>query len=443
MTTASAKTAPGFIIAAPASGHGKTTVTLGLIAALRRRGLGVGSFKVGPDYIDPAFHTLASGRPCLSLDDWAMRDATVAGIAGQVSGDADIVVGEGVMGLFDGAPDGTGSTADVAERLDLPLVLVLDVRAQAASAAAVIHGFATYRASLDVAGVVFNRVGSEGHARTLAAACQDLPQALLGSLPRDEGLALPERHLGLVQAAEHAALDTFIERAAAAVETHLDLDQLIALARPMRGSREGGAVARAVDPLGQRMAVARDQAFAFAYGHVLEGWRAAGAEVSFFSPLDDEAPAADADAIYLPGGYPELHAGTLAGNRRFLNGLRSAAGRGAAVYGECGGYMVLGRSLVDGDSQAHEMAGLLPVETSFAAPRLHLGYREVTLLGDCALGTKGGRFRGHEFHYASASSGDGEAALFECRDGRGEDTGRAGCRLGSVVGSYIHLIDRA
>jgi cobyrinic acid a,c-diamide synthase len=359
MTTASAKTAPGFIVAAPASGHGKTTVTLGLIAALRRRGFGVGSFKVGPDYIDPAFHTVASGRPCLSLDDWAMREATVAAIAGQVSGGADIVVGEGVMGLFDGAPDGTGSTADVAERLDLPVILVLDVRAQAASAAAVVHGFSTFRSGLDVAGVVFNRVGSEGHARTLEAACKDRPQALLGCLPRDEGLALPERHLGLVQASEHAALETFIERAASAVETHLDLDRLIALARPMRMAGESAAAV--IDPLGQRIAVARDCAFAFAYPHVLDGWRAAGAEVSFFSPLADAAPAADADAVYLPGGYPELHAGTLAGNRRFLAGLQSAAGRGAAVYGECGGYMVLGRVLVDGEGQPHEMAGLLPV----------------------------------------------------------------------------------
>ncbi|MEJ2122466.1 MAG: cobyrinate a,c-diamide synthase [Alphaproteobacteria bacterium] len=440
MTTASAKSAPGFIVAAPASGHGKTTVTLGLIAALRRRGLAVGSFKVGPDYIDPAFHAVASGRPCLSLDDWAMRETTVAAIAGQVSAGADIVVGEGVMGLFDGAPDGTGSTADVAEHLDLSVILVLDVRAQAASAAAVVHGFSTFRRGLDVAGVVFNRVGSEGHARTLEAACKDRPQALLGYLPRDEALALPERHLGLVQASEHAALETFIARAAAAVETHLDLDRLITLARPLRTPGKSGSVA--VDPLGQRIAVARDRAFAFAYPHVVDGWRAAGAEVSFFSPLADEAPDGGADAVYLPGGYPELHAGTLAGNARFLEGLRGVAGRGVAIYGECGGYMVLGRVLVDGEGQPHEMAGLLPVETSFAAPRLHLGYREVTLLGDCALGTRGGRFRGHEFHYASASHEDGEAPLFDCRDARGEDTGRAGCRVGSVVGSYIHLIDR-
>ncbi|HUT49709.1 MAG TPA: cobyrinate a,c-diamide synthase [Alphaproteobacteria bacterium] len=435
------KSVPGIIIAAPASGHGKTTVTLGLIAALRKRGLGVGSFKVGPDYIDPAFHAVASGRPCLSLDDWAMRETTVAGVARRFARDAEFVVGEGVMGLFDGAPDGTGSTADVAARLDLPVLLVLDVRAQAASAAAVVHGFATFRPGLDVAGVVFNRVGSEGHARTLEAACRDLPQALLGCLPRDETLALPERHLGLVQASEHEALEAFIAHAAAAVEAHLDLGRLIELARPMRTPNgEGGPV---IPVLGQRIAVARDTAFAFAYPHLIDSWRAAGAEIDYFSPLADEPPAADADAVYLPGGYPELHAGRLAANATFLNGLRGAAARGAAVYGECGGYMVLGRVLVDGDGGAHEMAGLLPVETSFAKPRLHLGYRQVTLKDGCALGGRGARFRGHEFHYASASHEDGDAPLFDCRDARGEAVGPAGCRAGPVFGSYVHLIDAA
>jgi len=441
MAGASADPAPGLIVAAPASGHGKTTVTLGLIAALRRRGLAVGSFKVGPDYIDPAFHAVASGRPCLSLDDWAMRDATVAGVAAAVARDAEIVVGEGVMGLFDGAPDGTGSTADVAARLDLPVVLVLDVRAQAASAAAVIHGFATYRSGLDVAGVVFNRVGSEGHVRALEAACLDMPQVLLGSLPRDEALALPERHLGLVQAGEHAALGGFIDRAAAAVEAHLDLDRLVGLARPMRAP--AGAGGPVVPVLGQRIAVARDMAFAFAYPHLIESWRAEGAEIAFFSPLADEGPDAAADAVYLPGGYPELHAGRLAGNRGFLGGLRDAAGRDAAIYGECGGYMVLGQGLVDGDGASHAMAGLLPVETSFAEPRLHLGYRAVRLVEDGPLGEAGAGFRGHEFHYAGATRGDGEAALFECRDARGEAVGAAGCRAGSVFGSYIHLIDAA
>ena len=435
------KSVPGIIIAAPASGHGKTTVTLGLIAALRKRGFAVGSFKVGPDYIDPAFHAVASGRPCLSLDDWAMREATVAGVARRFASDAEIVVGEGVMGLFDGAPDGTGSTADVAARLDLPVLLVLDVRAQAASAAAVVHGFATFRSGLDVAGVVFNRVGSEGHARALEAACREMPQALLGCLPRDETLALPERHLGLVQAAEHGALETFIARAAAAVEAHLDLDRLVELARPMHApAGESGPV---IPVLGQRIAVARDTAFAFAYPHLLDSWRAAGAEIGFFSPLADEAPAADTDAVYLPGGYPELHAGRLAANAVFLDGLRDAAARGAAVYGECGGYMVLGRVLVDSDGSAHEMARLLPVETSFAKPRLHLGYRAVELISACVLGDRGALFRGHEFHYASASREDGDAPLFDCRDARGEDAGRAGCRAGTVFGSYVHLIDAA
>jgi cobyrinic acid a,c-diamide synthase len=437
--------APGIIIAAPASGHGKTTVTLGLIAALRGRGLAVGSFKVGPDYIDPAFHQAASGRACLNIDDWAMRAATIAGVAERIERDADIVVGEGVMGLFDGAPDGTGSTADVATRLGLPVVLVVDVRAQAASAAAVVHGFSSFRPGVTVAGVVFNRVGSEGHARALGAACREMPQALLGFLPRRDDLALPERHLGLVQAAEHGGLEAFIARAAGLAEEHLDLDRLVGLARPPARPNGGpaGRAGPAIAVLGQRIAVARDEAFAFAYPHLLEGWREAGVEISTFSPLADEGPAGDADAVYLPGGYPELHAGRLAGNRVFLDGLRAAASRGAAVYGECGGYMVLGRVLVDGDGQGHEMAGLLPVETSFAEPRLHLGYRQVALAGDCALGTAGAGFKGHEFHYANAANEDGERPLFDCRDALGNTVGPVGYRAGTVFGSYIHLIDRA
>src|SRR5690606_2718046 len=251
-----------------------------------------------------------------------------------------------------------------------------------------------------VAGVIFNRVSSDGHADLLRRACDDrFAQPVLGCLPDDARLRLPERHLGLVQADEVPDLDDFLERAAALIAEHVDLTRLRRVARPF-GLGLYGPPARPVRPLGQRIAAARDQAFAFAYPAVLDGWRTAGAEIVFFSPLADQPPDLDADAVYLPGGYPELHAGRLARNATFLEGLRAAARRGAFVYGECGGFMALGEGLVDRAGRRHAMAGLLPVETSFAEPRLHLGYRRMRLLASSPLGQAGTSYRGHEFHYA-------------------------------------------
>jgi cobyrinic acid a,c-diamide synthase len=430
----------GLIIGAPASNSGKTVVTLALLRALRRARVRVISFKVGPDYIDPAFHAAASGRVCFNLDLWAMRPATAAALMARLQDDAELVIGEGVMGLFDGAGGGGGSTADVAAWTGWPVVLVVDVRGQAASAAALVRGFLRHRQDVPIIGLVFNRVGSGGHERTLRKAVQPLGVPVLGCLPRDNRLALPERHLGLVQAGEQPDLAEFLERAANTIERHVDLgrlQELARLARPVATTEVSCGIA----PLGQRIAVARDVAFAFAYPALLEDWRKAGAELSFFSPLADEAPYADATAVYLPGGYPELHAAELAGNRNFMTGLRSAAQRGAVVYGECGGYMVLGRGLVDAAGHRHEMAGLLPLETSFRERRLHLGYRRVDLLADCALGRRGAGFMGHEFHYATIlNEGPGEP-LFSCHNSAGESLGSIGRREGRVFGSFVHLID--
>ena len=433
---------PALVVAAPASGSGKTVVTLALLRRLRNDGVAVASAKVGPDYIDPAFHRAASGRPCRNLDGWAMRPATLARLAGQAAVDAELMIVEGVMGLFDGAAGGGGSTADLAAEAGWPVVLVVDVRGQAASAAALVQGFAGFRVGVEVAGVIFNRVGGAGHRRILAEAMAPLGMPLLGMVPRDARLALPDRHLGLVQAGEHGDLEGFLDSAAAIVGEHVDLAAFQALARPARLHAPDTAPPP-IAPLGQRIAVAGDHAFAFAYPHLLDGWRGAGAAVLPFSPLADEAPAADVDAVYLPGGYPELHAGRLAANTRFLDGLGAAAARGAAVYGECGGYMVLGQGLVDAAGARHAMAGLLPLEISFAESRLHLGYRQAVLAAQGPLGPKGTRFRGHEFHYARVVSEDAGQPLFACRDARGADLGPAGCRHGPVMGSFLHLIDRA
>lgn len=439
----------GLIIAAPASGSGKTVLTLGLLRALRNAGHRVKGAKAGPDYIDPAFHSAASGRPAFNLDPWAMRPEILAGLVAGSARSADTVIVEGVMGLFDGVhlPDrpNAGSTADLAAMTGWPVVLIVDAAKQAASAGALVRGFASHRDDVRVAGVLFNRVASPTHEAVLRAAVEAAtPEiSLLGSVGRNPALTVPERHLGLVQAGEHEDLERFIEAAAEAVSETVDIGALVGLAEPCRLSPPGSAACEPLPPLGQRIAVARDAAFAFAYPATLDGWHAAGAEILPFSPLADEAPDPSADAIYLPGGYPELHGGKLAAAARFLDGLRDAADRGVTIFGECGGYMTLGRGLTDGDGTRHAMADLLPVETSFATRRLHLGYRVARLRRDGPLGPAGSRLRGHEFHYASILDEQAEAPLFETENARGEDLGAAGASVGSVCGSFIHLIDRA
>jgi len=436
---------PGLIIAAPASGSGKTVLTLGLLAHLAHTGHKVASAKAGPDYIDPAFHTQATERACLNMDPWAMRPETLAGAAQLLSDNADIIIGEGVMGLFDGAfvreGDNDGSTAELSRLTGWPVILVIDARAQAASAAAVLKGFAEFRDGVTIAGVVYNRTGGERHNDILksasAAALPDIP--VLGCLPRTAGLDLPERHLGLVQAVEHPDLKGFLETARALVARHVDVEKLLSLAKPLI---LGGSKSSPLPPLGQRIAIARDDAFAFTYDLTLSGWRDAGAEILPFSPLADEAPDNTADAVFLPGGYPELHAGTLSHASTFMDGLRGRAADGAAIYGECGGYMVLGRGLVDGDGARHEMAGLLALETSFAERKLHLGYRQVRTLRESPLGAAGAAFRGHEFHYTGVIKEGPGNGLFAAADAEGNDLEPMGLVDGRVAGSFVHLIDR-
>jgi cobyrinic acid a,c-diamide synthase len=443
----------GLILAAPASGSGKTLVTAGLLRALRDRGMRIAAAKAGPDYIDSTYHAAASGEVCANLDAWAMRPETLAALVDGLEAAADIVLCEGAMGLFDGTgPDSeTGSTAALARLTGWPVVLVVDARGQGASVAALVAGFARHDPGVPIVGVIFNRVASPRHRAVLETAIgRRLPDiSCLGALPLDRRLSLPERHLGLVPAAE-AAAGAVIGLAATAVESAIDIDRLTALPRvsqnigpPESRPRAGRMTAvPLLPPLGQRIAVARDIAFLFAYPAVLDGWRRQGAELSFFSPLANEVPDPAADAVYLPGGYPELHAGRLAAAERFAAALRRAAAAGAAIYGECGGYMVLGEALADAEGRSHRMLGLLPLSTSFAERRLRLGYREATLLGAGPLGRAGARFRGHEFHYVTTVAASG-APLLALADACGGDLGASGLRQGSVMGSFIHLIDSA
>ncbi|MFN7167011.1 MAG: cobyrinate a,c-diamide synthase [Pannonibacter sp.] len=428
------------MLAAPTSGSGKTTMTLSLLAALRQHGLRVRAAKCGPDYIDPKFHEAASGSASVNLDPFAMAPAVLQALANEQARGADLLLVEAAMGLFDGANDGSSSAADVAAALGIPVVLVVDCGRQAQSVAALVRGFRDHRADVNVAAVLLNRVGSPRHEDMLRKALAPLGMPVLGAMPRRDALALPERHLGLVQAEENADLAGFIDRAARLTAEAVDLSALAALATAICCVPTG--VPLLLPPPGQRIAVARDVAFSFAYPHVLAGWQRAGAEILPFSPLANAPVPEDADAVYLPGGYPELHAGVLASNRRFFASLQQAAGRGVPVFGECGGYMVLGRGIVDAAGERHEMAGLLPLETSFAARRLHLGYRRLTALADLPFKglQRGTHLTGHEFHYASIQQEGSAARLFGATDAQGEPLADMGLVQGSVLGSFAHLI---
>lgn len=432
-------TARAFIIAAPRSGSGKTTVTLGVAAALRARGVRVRVAKSGPDYIDPAFHAAATGRPGLNLDSFAMPPALIDALAAEVAEGADTVIIEASMGLFDGIEGEagrSGAAADLAARLGLPVVLVLDISGQSQSAAAVVRGFAGHDPRVRIAGVILNQVASERHRAQAGAAIAALGIPILGSLPRDGAVRLPERHLGLVQAEEHPALAAQLAALAERAEAHVDLDALRALGAPLAPA---GPVPVALPPPGQRIALARDVAFSFAYAHVMAGWRRAGAEILPFSPLTDEAPDAAADACWLPGGYPELHGERLAQASRFIEGVRHFA-RTRPVHGECGGFMVLGEAIEDADGKMHPMLGLLGHVTSFARRRLNLGYRRAVTLADSPLGPAGTALRGHEFHYASVTQAGDDAPLVALSDGQGKEMGPSGSRRARVSGTFFHAI---
>lgn len=430
---------PGLLVSAPSSGTGKTTVMLGLARAFAEDGLAVQPFKSGPDYIDPAFHRAATGRASFNLDSWAMDETLLNTIAAEAQG-ADIVIAEGSMGLFDGVASpgatGTGTSAETARRMGWPVVLVLDVSGQAQSAAATALGFASFLPDLPVAGVILNRVASPRHDRLTRLGMERAGLPVFGALPRRGDLALPERHLGLIQAVEHPDLDTAIADYAAFLRNNVDLSALRAAAT----SAAQGTSAALPAPPAQRIALAQDAAFSFTYPHLLEGWRRAGAEILPFSPLADES-VPDANLVWLPGGYPELHGGTLACANKFLRSLRKHA-ETRPVHGECGGYMVLGQGLTDKDGTRYEMAGLLGLETSFAKRKFHLGYRRATLQAAMPGFAPGAVLRGHEFHYTTILD-EPDAPLAQVVDADGNPVPETGSRRGQVTGTFFHLIAAA
>ena len=424
----------GFMIAAPSSGAGKTTLTLAILRGLARKGPVRGA-KCGPDYIDPQFHSAATGRACLNLDGWAMANTCL--MARAQSDPAPLIV-EGAMGLFDGElPHAKGSAARVAKTLELPVVLIVDAAKTAQSVAAVVRGMMLHDPDVQIAAVILNRAGSDKHRRMIESAWADLPP-IIGAVPRSGQLSHPSRHLGLVQADERADLIDWLDALADTAEAHIDLSALPFA--PL--GKAPHAAAKSIRPPAQHIAIAQDAAFRFSYPHMLQEWRAAGAQITPFSPLQNDV-VPKANFVFLPGGYPELYAGKLAANSAFINSLTNAS-QTTDIYGECGGYMLLGTGLIDADGTRHKMAGLLDLETSFQHRKLHLGYRSLTPLAPQTTSLFAGHttapLPAHEFHYATTLHANG-APLFAAKDSEGTSLNHMGLIEGRVCGSFAHIIE--
>lgn len=433
-----------FCIAGTHSGVGKTTITLGLLAALRRRGLGVQPFKCGPDYIDPGHHALACGVPSRNLDTWMMGvDAVQVSYQRGVEG-ADVAVTEGVMGLFDGASstNTTGSTAHVCTLLDIPVVLVVNAKAMARSIAALVHGFATFEPELRIVGVIANRVGSERHAEILRESLKvaNLPP-LIGSIPTNERWSTEERHLGLLTASESGRTDEWFDSLADGIETHLNLDKLLSLCRAVRPSLSlQPRLGLPAKPAGVRLGIARDEAFQFYYEDNLDLLRLCGVELVPFSPLHDSEIPPGLAGLYIGGGYPEVHAESLAANRTMREAVKSFADAGGHVYAECGGLMYLCESLCDQDGVVWDMCGVLPAVTKMEKRLRRLGYVEASALHDGLFGTTGVKVRGHEFHWSDIEHRSEQIEpMFGVKYTRSDKQVTSGIHYKNVFASYLHL----
>jgi cobyrinic acid a,c-diamide synthase len=418
------------VIAGVASGVGKTSLTLGLLEALRQRGLTVQAFKVGPDFIDPQFHARITGRPSYNLDGFMCGEQAVRATVARATADADVAVVEGMMGCFDGV-DGTsdeGSTAQIAKWLGAPVVLVLDASAQSRSAAAVVLGFERLDPGLNIAAVVANRVGGSTHARWVADAIRAVCGAEpVGAVSHDAALTLPERHLGLVTAAEGVLTPALRDRLRQAVERAVDVDRLLEVATPLAIQP---APAPPPTPARVRIAVARDVAFQFYYAENLERLHAAGARLIFWSPIADREPP-EADGLYFGGGYPELYAQALADNASCRKAVRAFADGGGPVYAECGGLMYLAEALEDANGRTHAMVGVLPTRVRMRPSRMTLGYVEAKLTADTPLGAAGSVARGHRFHFSTLDPVPDEIARVY--------DGAEGYLVGRTLLSYAHL----
>ncbi len=432
---------PRLVIAGTSSGVGKTTVTMAILAALRQRGRRVQAFKAGPDFIDPGHHTAATGRASRNLDGWMLGADINRAIFARGAADADISIIEGMMGLFDGSSpvNEIGSTAEIAKQLDTPVLLVIDGSAMVRSAAAMVSGYAQFDPALKVAGVLFNRVNSEGHYQLLKDAVErETNVAVVGYLRPDQAVTIADRHLGLVTAMEQGTGELYDRLAKAAAET-IDLDRIESLAGSCGVLAASPQLVKQNRQHTVRIGVAKDQAFCFYYPENLELLEAEGAEVVPFSPLTDHTLPADVAMLYLGGGYPELHGAVLAGNITMRRAIRDFGERGGTIYAECGGMMYLTQAIRDFEGRSHEMVGLFPAEAIMRKPGLTLGYRTVTLGRPCILGATGLTARGHEFHYSTLVPKGPLTYACGLADVRGESKGPDGLSIGNVVALYTHL----
>ncbi len=432
-----------FAVGGTHSGCGKTTVTLGLLAALAAKGLRVQSFKAGPDFIDSGLHRLVTGRASRNLDLWMCGEEYVRDSFLRHGSSADVSVVEGVMGLYDGA----FSTAHLARSLGIPVILVVDAYGLAESAGPIVKGFREWGRSGEdpgtvLAGIIFNRVASASHYGRLARSVRDVP--VLGYLPRDVRFEIPHRHLGLVVAEENPVSAEDLRRLSESVLEHVDIDALLAASASsdLPSQSAQGSLAAPLDALPSvRIAVAMDKAFCFYYQDNIDLLKGSGGEVSFFSPLADADLPENIDAVYMGGGYPELHAAALSANRGMRRSLKEWAESGRPLYGECGGLMYLCRSLTDLEGRVFDMADVFPFRTAMTQGRAFLGYRRISFSEDCMLGLKDSQARGHEFHYSEiADVVTGKAhGVYKVQDGYGDDLGTEGYRYRGVLGSYIHV----
>lgn len=422
---------PEFLIGATRSGSGKTLLTLGILAALARRGLDVQPFKCGPDFIDPTLHSLAVSRHSINLDLHMMGTEGCQNSYNWYADNAEAVVVEGVMGLFDG---GSASSAALAELLDLPVLLIVDVRSAAESVAAVIKGFETYSSRIKLCGIICNRVGSDRHRQLIEeAALAACNTEILGFFPRDVEFEMPSRHLGLHMGHEISGSDTRIDRLVATIEKTINIDRLLELSERRVQERGGHQISAPHEKV--RIAVARDEAFCFYYQENFDILESCGFELTPFSPLTDTSLPDNIQGIYLGGGYPELYAKTLSANIEMRQAIHDWARNGGFIYGECGGFMYMTRELADESGEVHPMTGIFPVSVRMKPRLSRLGYRRATLKNDCHLGERGQVVYGHEFHYSDIVERNQDLEyLYQIEDGRSE-----GCRAGNALGSYVHL----
>ena len=428
---------PGLTISAPNSGAGKTTFTLGLLRALKNIGLKVQPYKNGPDYIDPTFHECASGRKSYNLDTWAMNEETIKNNI-SAAADADIIINEGSMGLYDGVSlkgaMGYGATSEISRKFGWPVILVIDTSGQAQSSAATALGFMNYQ-RVPFGGIILNNVASLRHEKLIKVGMEKIGINVLGCIPRQKEISMPERHLGLVQAKEQPDLEEKIEMFSDLVKNNTEISEIKNLANNISFSRTND---KELYPPGQRIAIAKDEAFSFIYPHIISEWKNQGSEIIPFSPLNNESPNGNTDFVWFPGGYPELHLEKISNANETKKSLKELSKK-VRIHGECGGYMVLGEAIIDQKGKYHNMFGLLGLITSFEKKKLHLGYRLAKSKNNRNSSYNSKFLRGHEFHYSTIIKQPDEE-LYEVFDANNVKVNETGSYRDNVSGTFFHFL---